>query len=80
MNNDTNTGFILRYSGAHQTYSQYLISFIIAQYLDNFILKVTSSVPQILAYLERVQENDYWDMPVQTWWVVLFSHGPFFAH
>jgi len=27
--NNTNTGFILRYSGAQQTYSQYLISFII---------------------------------------------------
>jgi len=27
--NKTNTGFILRYIGVHQTYSQYLISFII---------------------------------------------------
>jgi len=27
--NNTNIGFILRYIGVHQTYSQYLINFII---------------------------------------------------
>jgi len=56
-----------------------------AQYLHNFIVKITSSISQILAYLERAQENDYMkkvsvlgsfpsqDMIVQTWMIVLFS-------
>jgi len=30
-----------------------------AQYVHNFILKITTSIPQILAYLGIAQENDY---------------------
>ena len=62
------------------------------QYLWIFILKTKSSTTKILAYLERAQKLIIWkniqpsssllcwDMTVQTWWVVLFSHGPLFGH